>query len=91
MQTLMISGKEALMEEIKVLVFEFAQKKGEKVQIKEEYEDNRTTYNSLEELRADYAQRIADIESGKEPIFDLHDGQLDAMMDKIKQKYANKI
>lgn len=88
MQTLMISGEDTLIQEVRALINDFVHKKGKKVQIKEDIIDNRTTYNSLEELRTDYAKRIEDIESGKDKLTPLREG-LDEMIDRVKQKYAN--
>lgn len=88
MQTLMISGEDTLMREVKALINDFVHKKGVKVQIQENTIDNRTSYNSLEELQTDYAKRIEDIKSGKDKLTPLREG-LDEMMDRVKQKYVD--
>ncbi len=81
MQTLTVTANANVLREVKNFINKFVKETGEAVKVKEEL----PTYISLEELREDYAQRIADVKSGKEKLTPLHEG-LDEMMEEIKRE-----
>lgn len=89
MKTLTFKANQRVLAEIEKYVTDFVRQTGEDVWI--QTNEQPPKYNSFEELKAEYAQRIADIESGKEPIYDLKDGKLDEMMEKIRRKYENNL
>ncbi len=86
MQTITLTANSSVLQEIKILISNFAKEKGEIVNIK----DGLSTYGSIQELKADYAQRISDAKLKKEELSSLREG-LDDMMAGIRKKYANKL
>lgn len=88
MNTLIFSGSPSLLDEIKILVKGFVKEKGEKINVIEDEYYSPAKYTSLDELRADYAQRIDDIKSGKDKLTPFNEG-LDDLMKEVESELKN--